>query len=285
MDILDRFVTVDGLRIHYLLAGPAGSPLLLLHGAGIDCARLSWGDVIGPLAEAGHQVYAPDVPGYGDSDRPDVRYGIDYYVSFLDGLMAVLGFGRVTLAGLSMGGAIALGTALRWPERVECLVLVDSYGIQRTVPMHRLSYLVVRIPGLMEATYGLTRRRPAMARATLGNVLYDAHAASPALMAEIDAELRKPAAGRAAIAFQRDDLLWSGLRTDYIDRLSQVRVPTLLVHGRQDRVVPLRWAEQAQRLIAGSQLQVIDGAGHWVQRDRPDEFVRVVSGFLDAHDG
>jgi pimeloyl-ACP methyl ester carboxylesterase len=279
MDVLDQWLVVQGLRIHYLSARETGSPVLLLHGGGTDSARLSWGQVIGPLA-AGHHVYAPDLPGYGDSDRPDIRYSTEFYVSFVGNLMEALGLSRASLMGLSMGGAIALGTTLRWPERVDKLALVDSYGLQRTVAMHKLSYLMVHTPGIMEATWALMRSNRAMGRAGLRNVLHDASAAPESLVNEVYAEASKPHAGRAFTTYQRDEMLWNGLRTVYLDRLHETHVPTLLVHGREDRGVPLACAEEAHSLIAGSRLHVIDGAGHWSQRENPKEFNRVVTEFL-----
>ncbi len=74
--------------------------------------------------------------------------------------------------------------------------------------------------------------------------------------------------------------MWNGLRTVYLDRLNEIRVPTLIIHGREDKAVPLRWAEEAHKRIAGSKLVVIDNAGHWPQREKPEEFNRVLVEFL-----
>ncbi len=279
MDVAERWTSAAGLRIHFYYAGEAGSPVLLLHGAGTDSARLSWEPVIGPLS-AQHRVWAPDLPGYGDSDRPDTAYTTEFYLGFLGQLLEALGLPRASLVGLSMGGALALGVALRWPERVERLVLVDSYGLQRSVALHKLSYLMVKTPGVLEATWALMRGSRALAASALGNVVHDVRAAPPALIDALYAEARRPYAGRAFTRYQRDDVLWNGLRTVYLDRLGEIRAPTLLVHGRQDKAVPLACAQEAQRRIVGAQLHVVDGAGHWPQREKTDEFNRVVVGFL-----
>ena len=132
------WLDVDGMRIHCLTAGESGAPVVFLHGAGVDSASLSWGEVIGPFSTH-HRVFAPDLPGYGQSSKPDIQYTMDFYVSFVEHLLDVLHLEKVSLVGLSLGGAIALALTLRSPVRVEKLVLVDTYGIQDKVVAHRLS--------------------------------------------------------------------------------------------------------------------------------------------------
>ena len=80
--VKDAWLEVDGLRIHYLAAGETGSPVILLHGGGLDSASFSWGNVIGPLSDH-HRVFAPDLPGYGQSDKPAIQYTMDYYIRLL----------------------------------------------------------------------------------------------------------------------------------------------------------------------------------------------------------
>ncbi len=278
--VLSQRLRVQNLNIRYLQAGETGSPVLLLHGGGVDSATLSWGGVVAPLAASGHRVYAPDLPGYGDSDPPDIRYTTAFYVAFVRDLMDTLGLARASLVGLSMGGAIALGVALNHPERVDKLVLVDSYGLQRRVAAHCLSYLIVNTPGLMEWTMMLARNSRQVSRALMGNIMHDMKAATPELMDLAYAETRKPHAGRAFSSYQREEMTWNGLRTVYLDRLGEIHVPTLIIHGREDKAVPLHWAEEAHKRIAGSKLVVIDGARHWPQREKPEEFNRALTEFL-----
>jgi pimeloyl-ACP methyl ester carboxylesterase len=272
-------VTVSGLQTHYWQAGETGSPVVLLHGAGTDSARLSWGGLIEPLA-AEHQVWAPDLPGYGDSDRPDIAYTSEFYLDFVQDLLNAFGLARASLVGVSLGGALALGTTLRTPERVDRLVLVDSYGLQRTVSGQRASYLMVTLPGLMELTWRLAGRSRDMAQASLSNVFYDVLIAPAALIDEFYAEASKPLAGRAFTRYQRSQLTWSGLRTVYLDQLGQIKAPTLIVHGRQDQSVPVTCAQEAARRIPGAQLRLVEGAGHWAQREKPAEVKPVLQAFL-----
>ena len=275
----ELFVTVNGLKTHYWQAGETGSPVVLLHGGGTDSARLSWGGLIEPLA-AEHQVWAPDLPGYGESDRPDTAYTTEFYLNFVQALLDAFGLARASLVGLSLGGALALGTALGTPERVARLVLVDSYGLQRTVSSHRMSYIMVTLPGLMELTWKLTARSRDMAQAGLANVFNDPLTAPAALIDEVFAEASKPLAGRAFTRYQRSQMTWSGLRTVYLDRLGEIKTPTLIVHGRQDKGVPVTCAQEAARRIKGAKVHIVDGAGHWAQREKPDEVKQLMQAFL-----
>jgi len=278
MTISSKWVEVKGLRIHYLTAG-TGAPVFLLHGGGTDSASLSWRLTIEPLADY-FRVFAPDWPGYGESDKPAIQYTIDYYISFLSDFMQTLGIVDASLVGISMGGGIALGFAPQSPQRVSRLVLVDSYGLQTAAPAHKLSYLFIRIPMLNEMTWYLLKRSRTMTWASLRNIFHNPDVVSDELVDEVYAELKKPGTGRAFISFQRSEVLWNGLRTVYIDRLHEIKVPTLIVHGAKDRLVPLGCAQQAHKLIKGSRLHVIADCGHWPQREKPDEFNRVLLEFL-----
>jgi pimeloyl-ACP methyl ester carboxylesterase len=273
------WVDVNGLRVHCLAAGEGGSPALLLHGGAIDSADFTYRFTIGPLAEE-NRVFAPDWPGYGLSDKPEVEYTVPFYVDFLGRLIEALGLQRTSLVGLSMGGAAALGFALRAPERVEKLVLVDSYGLGGEVPWGRLGYLMVRAPLLDKLTYALLRRSHTMIRWSLYGLVHDRQAVTQGMVEETYRLLGDSEAGHAWHSFQKSEVGWSGLRTDFSNELSRLSVPTLLIHGAHDRAVPLSWAHRAQERIPVCELEVFPDCGHIPPRERPEEFARVVGRFL-----
>jgi len=279
MTISDLNLTVQGLHIRCLTAGSSGSPIVLLHGGGADSATLSWALTIEALAQQ-HRVYAPDLPGYGDSDRPDIVYTTNYYLKFVCDLLDVLGLARASVAGLSMGGGIALGLALNYPDRVDKLIPVDSYGLQSHVAIHKLSYLVVWTPGMNEMTWALLRRSRWMARYSMRSILHNPGALTADLFDELMREAHKPHAGRAFHSYQKDELHWNDLQTCFMPRLSEISAPTLIIHGAQDSLVPLAVAQQASQLIPQCQLHVIDQCSHWPQRDNPAEFNHVIAEFL-----
>jgi pimeloyl-ACP methyl ester carboxylesterase len=148
VEIESRWVKVGEVNTHYMVAGE-GSPLLLLHGGANDWT--DWKLNIGSLSQC-YRVYAPDLVGYGLSDGPEDEYSMDYFVDFLYNFTQALELKRANLAGYSVGGGIALGFALRFPGRVEKLVLVDSTGLGKDIsPLGRfigtLGALVRRIRG------------------------------------------------------------------------------------------------------------------------------------------
>jgi pimeloyl-ACP methyl ester carboxylesterase len=274
------WLDVDGMRVHCLTAGKSGSPVLLLHGAGIDSASFSWGEVIGPLS-AQHRVFAPDLPGYGQSSKPDISYTLDFYVTFVEHLLDVLQLDRVNLVGLSLGGGIALALTLHIPQRIEKLVLVAPYGILDKVVAHKLSYLYVRLPFLDELSWWLlTRSRSLVRWSLLAGIIYNPAHLSRELVDRVYQAAREPGAGRAYISFQRSEARWSGLRSNFTNRLHEISVPTLLVRGSHDTAVPRAYVERAHRLIPDSQLYIMQECRHWPQGEKPEEFTRVVEKFL-----
>ncbi|MCL6510316.1 MAG: alpha/beta fold hydrolase [Anaerolineae bacterium] len=279
-DVQDAFVNLNGLHLHWYEAGESGSPVILLHGGGVDSAWLSWKLTLPALAEA-HRTIAPEMPGYGRSDRPaDFPHAVDAYVEVMRQLMDALDIERASLCGVSLGGAIAIGVALAHPQRVNKLVPVASYGLQRTAPAHFWSYLFVRLPGVIHATYALLRRNRRWARATLRSIFADPNAITDDLAEDVFAEIRRPDAGAAFEQFQKHEVLPRRMRTIYMDRLGEIVAPTLFVHGERDRLVPVACAREAQQRAPNAQLHVMHNCGHWPQRERPEEFNAVITRFL-----
>jgi pimeloyl-ACP methyl ester carboxylesterase len=278
-DVEDGWVDVDGLRVHYLKAGEGNVPVLLLHGGGFDSASLSYKHAIDPISEH-RQVFAFDWPGYGQSDNPEVEYTTDYYVSFLGRLMDALGLERANLVGISMGGAISLGFTLRSPQRVEKLVLVDSHGLGGEVPGGMVSYVLVQVPLINKLVWAVLKRSRKMVERSLETVFHDPRAVKEDLVDEVLRLVKEPGAGRAWRSWQENEIGREGLRTNYVDRLHELAAPTLILHGAEDKYVPVSWARRAHTLIKDSELRVFPWCGHWLTLERPEEFNGVVLKFL-----
>jgi pimeloyl-ACP methyl ester carboxylesterase len=277
MDVEEGWVDAGGVGLHYLHAG-SGDPVVLLHGGIVDAASLSWGGVIEPLAEE-FGVYAPDMAGYGESDRPDAPYTTTYHASVVEDALGSLGLSSASVVGLSMGGGVALALALE-TELVDRLVLVDSYGLGRELPNGLASYVLAQVPALNRLSLAALARSRRLTRASLGNVVEDPDAVPDEVVDELFGLLQHPEAGKAFRQWRKHEVTRQGYRTCYLDRLGEVDVPTLLVHGAEDDVFPVEWAHRAAEALPDARVAVFEGCAHWPPRERPERFVDTTQVFL-----
>ena len=264
---------VDGDRIHYREAGdPTDPTILLLHGGIIDAAHVSWGAVIEPLAEDCH-VIAPDLLGYGQSALPAGLYSVSRHVDVIEGVVDQLGLESPSIAGLSLGGAVGLGLALRRPALVADLLLIDSFGLGRELPNGLLSYALARVQLPNRIAIALFRRSRRLTKASLGGIVADLEELPEAAVDAVYEEVQRPTAGAAFRRFRAAEVTRDGYRTVYVDDLPELAVPTRLLHGAEDEVVPLTWAERAAGRIPDSELVVLESCAHWPPREAPETVV------------
>lgn len=223
------WIDVSGLKIHYVTAGIAGPAVLLLHGGALDSGQISYKYSIGPLSKH-FTVFAPDLPGHGLSDKPDISYTTEFYVKFIGDFMDALSLEKASLVGLSVGGASALGFALRSPLRVSKLVLADTYGIGGSTIIRRLSYPMVHAPLAMELRWAAFKLGPQIVRLGLRNIFYDPRAITDEVVNEVYRLTKQPGEGKAWISYMRSEVLWSSYRTNFMSKLHEVTVPTLIIH-------------------------------------------------------
>jgi pimeloyl-ACP methyl ester carboxylesterase len=273
-------LNVSGLQIRCLIAGVSGPPVLLLHGAGLDAAGLSLTSAMIALADT-CRVFAPDLPGFGESDPMPAGWGFAEYSAFLSPLYVALDLRRASLVGVSMGGGIALGFALQEPDRVERLALINSACLDDAIPGGRMAWFLVHLPGLNAIEWWFLRNsRHLMRWALLGVMRHRPDLVTPVLVDELMRLARKRHAAAAFRQWQRREVTWNGLRTNYLNRLSEIAIPTLILHGQNDRLLPVAIAERAHRLIPNSQLEVIPDAGHLVPLEQPEAVNRALRQFL-----
>lgn len=274
-------VTVDGNRLHVRAAGdPADHTLVFLHGGIVDAGPLSWGAVAPRFADDYH-VVLPDLLGYGDSDCPAVDYTVERHVRTIRALADDVGDGDpVSLVGASLGGAISLGIVLDTDLPVARLALVDSYGLGTDLPNGRLTYLLSRVQFLNRVAVWLVGHSHRFARASMAGITRDPAVLSEDFVRDVQRYARKSGAGRAFRSFRAHEVTRRGYRTDFTERLGSVDVPTHLVHGAHDEVVPLAWARRAADRIPDAELTVLDDCGHLTTREDPDAVEAVLREFL-----
>lgn len=267
-----RRVAVDGIDTHYLVAG-AGPPLLLFHGLGASVA--TWRDNIGPLSEA-FRIYAVDLPGHGDSEKPDIDYTSDILVDFVVHFAQTLNIKRPAIIGNSMGGALGLMAALRHPDLVSGLVLVDSASLGREVPLY---VRLVTIPLLGEV---LESSKVGGTKYMLHNVFHDSSFVTQDLLEELSRSRKMPGAKQVVIRSIRNTVSLMGLRREYVlvDELSRVKAPVMVVWGAQDQIFPVSHAYRASEAAPQVRLQVFDQCGHWPHMEKSSAFNSLVLEFL-----
>jgi pimeloyl-ACP methyl ester carboxylesterase len=276
-----RYVTVHGYRRAYVMAG-SGPVLLLIHGIG-DSSD-SWRPVLEELAEH-HTVVAPDLLGHGRSEKPRADYTVAGYANGMRDLLSVLEIERATVVGHSLGGGVAAQFAYQFPERCERLVLVGSGGVGRTVsPLLRFA----AVPGA-EALMPILGTPPVKLLSRLGAGLLrilDTALGRDAeeILAVFDA-LPNTEARRAILRTLRSGVDWQGQVITMLDRAYLAEgVPTLIIWGRRDAIIPLGHGRLAHLAFPGSELEIFDEAGHFPHHTDPARFVRAVHDFVEGTD-
>jgi pimeloyl-ACP methyl ester carboxylesterase len=271
-------ITLHGHRVSYRRDG-WGPVVLLIHG--ITGSSQTWEDVI-PLLSEHHTVLAPDLLGHGDSAKPRGDYSLGAYASGIRDLMQAVGHERATVVGHSLGGGVAMQMAYQFPEMVERLVLVSSGGLGREV---NFFLRAATLPGSEWVLPLLASGGVLSAGGSIGGFLRSlGMRAGPDLqeMWRGFASLHDAEARQAFIHTLRGIVEPGGQRVSARDRLYLAQeVPTLLMWGERDPIIPVEHAFSANDEIPGSRLEVLPNAGHFPYRDDPRQFAALLSEFIE----
>jgi pimeloyl-ACP methyl ester carboxylesterase len=272
-----KFVQIDGMSVHLRDEGPAVDPvpIILIHGT--SASLHTWEGWASALRSR-HRVVSFDLPGFGlTGPAPSGDYSSEANVRFMRSLLNRLDIQHCVLAGNSLGGNIALATAFALPDRVDKLVLVDSGGYPTVSTSVPIGFRVARIPGLNRLMQSMLPR--GLIESSLRSVYGDPAKVTPALIDRyFDMTLREG---------NRSALLRRFGQTDFgshADRISALKLPTLIIWGGRDRLIPPENAEHFHRDIAGSRLVVFDDLGHVPQEEDPARTVAAVENFLETSD-
>ena len=257
------FARINGVLLHHRIAGRADAPVLALaNSLGTD-ARI-WDDVIARLADR-YRIISYDKRGHGLSDAPAGEYGLDDHVDDLAGLLDHLGVGRLALAGVSVGGLIGQGFALRYPQRLAGLILCDTAPKVGDAAMWNARIAAVLGEGGLGSIADAVMERwfsPGY-RSTRPDEL-----AGWRLMFE-----RMPAAGYAATCATLRD-------TDLREAVRLIEVPTLVVSGSDDQSTPPALVRDLANRIAKARFESIEGVGHIPSIEDPQALAGLMSRFL-----
>ena len=262
-------VDVGGVRTNYILAGQ-GEPLILIHGSGPGVtAFANWRGVIPAFAEH-FRCYAPDTLGFGYTDFPDdiAGFSMERWMDHLIGFMDALGIEAAHFIGNSYGGALTLALAARYPARVRGMVLMGAAGMP------------FPITDGLERVWGYQPSMEAM-RDLMTTFAFDPTLVKEEIVASrYHASIRPGAQEAYSSLFPEPRQRWLDALQTSEDKLRALPHPTLILHGREDVIVPLDCSVRFNQLIPNSELHVFGHCGHWTQIEKRDRFVELVIPFL-----
>jgi pimeloyl-ACP methyl ester carboxylesterase len=268
---------LHGLRVNFTIAGQ-GPPVVLIHGVAGRAAQ--WDQIVQLLAEK-HTVVAPDLLGHGESAKPRGDYSLGAHASGIRDLLLGLNIARASVVGHSLGGGIAMQFAYQFPERCERLVLVSSGGLGEEVhPLLRAATLpgsefvlpLLAHPRVIDVASVIPRALGRIGLRTGPDVTE---------MARGYQSLANAEARSAFIQTLRGVIDPSGQRINASDRLYLAsKMPSLIVWGERDRIIPVEHAQPAHQGMPGSRLELFEGAGHFPQLDDPLRFARTIEDFF-----
>ncbi|MGI8580353.1 MAG: alpha/beta fold hydrolase [Solirubrobacteraceae bacterium] len=274
-----RHTVLHGHSVAYRSAG-SGPAIVLIHG--ITSNSLTW-EAIAPSLARNHTVIAPDLLGHGQSAKPRGDYSLGAYASGVRDLLVSLGHESATVVGHSLGGGVAMQMAYQFPERCERLVLVGSGGLGRevsgllraaTLPGSEWILPFLASAGLLDAGRVVARLLDRLGLSFRTDVQE---------MASGHASLADPEARAAFVHTLRTIVDPGGQRVNASDRLYLAQeVPTMIVWGERDPIIPVAHGRAAHELIPNSRLEVFANAGHYPHVDDAARFGRVLEDFIDS---
>ena len=267
----ERDTVVDGIRWRSReRTGESGNTIIYVHG--FLSSSATWRQVL-TLAAPGHPAIAPDLPGSGFSDRPwPYDYTVPAQALALWRYLDARGVGRVVLVGNSLGGAVALFAAAQKPERVAALVLVDSAYPQVDIP---LGFRALRTPIAGEIEMGLLCR-PVMREVLKRRIYARPERVTEAVVSDWWDPVPVPGTRRAALAAIRTS------REGYANLEKRITMPTLILWGKEDRLLPASEGLSLSQAIPGARLVVLPDAGHVPEEERPRDFAAAVGEFVEG---
>jgi pimeloyl-ACP methyl ester carboxylesterase len=270
-------IELHGRRVAYRIGG-WGPLLVLIHGSTSNSA--TWDRVLPKLTKR-YTVLAPDLLGHGRSDKPRGDYSVGAHANTIRDLLDALGYRRATLVGHSLGGGVAMQVAYQYPDRVERLALVAPGGFGREVS---IVLRAASVPG-SGPVLALAAWRPIVQAGTLlAQVLGQVGVSANTDLEEVGRAYALLADRRARLAFihtLRAVVDPRGQRVSALERLDVTkRVPSLIVWGGRDRIVPAHQGRRVHELVPNTYLAVFERAGHFPHRDDPRRFVKVLDEFL-----
>jgi len=250
-------IFINGLKVSVKISG-GGEPLLILHGWGSSSD--SWKEVQRMLAQEGYKVIVPDLPGFGKSAPPPEVWGVKEYSDFLLKFIEKLGLSQFFLLAHSFGGRIAIKFANHHPERLRTLILCNSAGVKQPAGKKTLLvYLMARMGNIIFSQRPLKRFKAGMRNLFYTLIRNRDYVKANGIMRDIVRRV---------------------LKEDLLPELSNVKTKTLLIWGKRDRLVPVKYAYLFQERLENSRLEILPKIGHSPHLETPEKLSQIIANFL-----
>ena len=274
----DEYVKIGKIKSRYWVQGSQGSTVILIHGIGAMVE--SWVSNIEVLSQK-HRVYAIDLVGFGHSDKPSVDYSLPFFAQFVKDFMEAQNIDRASLVGWSLGGGVSMQCAIQFPEKLEKLILLDSIGFGRE------TFWVFRLSSIPLIGKILSRPTKKGTTLLLKACVFD-HTLITDEIVDLYYQFAALPGGHAVfLATLRSlaDFLGTFKKEvvqAFQDNLGTMTIPTLIIWGKQDRLLPAKHASIAESWIPNARVHLIDDCGHCPQMEHPEEFNTQVLAFLNS---
>ncbi|WP_017727758.1 alpha/beta fold hydrolase [Halalkalibacterium ligniniphilum] len=265
-----KYIEAGGFKTHFHEAGE-GEPILLIHGSGPGVSAWANWRLVFPELSKQYKLYAPDVVGFGYTERPEnMEYSVNVWVNHMISFIETLNLENLSIVGNSMGGALALHIANRRPDLVKKLILMGSVGIEFPITKE------------LDAVWGYEPSVENM-RALIATFAYDQSAASNDDLVELryKASIQEGFQEAFSAMFPAPRQRCVDALALSEDQLRKIEIPVLLIHGREDRIIPIeKTSWKLSKILPKAELHVFSECGHWTQIEKTQPFINQVDDFL-----
>ncbi len=267
---IGKSVIAAGLKTNYLEEG-AGEPVILIHGSGPGVTSYANWRLSIPVLATKYRVLAPDIAGFGYTERKlDQVYNLDFWVRHLIEFMDAVGVKKARFVGNSFGGALTVALTARLPERVEKFVLMGAAGVEFELT-----------PGL-NAVWGYQPSLENMREIVKSFAFDTSFITEDLIKSRYEASVRPGYHESYAMIFEEPRQPKIRALATPEDQIRQIRQPALVIHGRDDRIVPPSNSLKLHSLLQKSDLHMFGECGHWTQIEKKDQFAKLVMDFFAA---
>ena len=260
--ISEEYVKVGENKIRYLDGGGSDGNILLIHGLGGFAER--WSTVM-PILSKKYRVIAPDLPGYGYSDKPSTDYTPEFFTKFIFDFLDILDIKKTMMVGTSLGGQLVAECAMSQSKMIEKIVLVCPAGVMKSSTPTLDAYSMAAL----YPTYDTVK------------TAYEMMTGSKNVTTEsIDGFIKRMTQPNAKMAFMSTILALKN-SPSITDRLPNIRIPTMVIWGKNDTMIPVKYANDFVSSIKNCQLEIMENCGHTPHIEEPDRFSQIVLNFLN----